>query len=220
MAYVRLPLPDTKVNAAISMATERHLEQAHHLLSATYPSANGPQIHFGTSAAVMTLLAIAATSAIQHFDPKVNKKRGGDRAAFTACVLRFFPWHHVTIADDQHRPVNELPKLAADELYDVFRNPLVHSGGVTGRAHLSGTIAKWHRTPNITHVFPGLSPKENEQAMEQYCNATLSGDRFIELEAFSSTVHTRPLYWCTRKMIEAFAADAGVQADIAKNLGI
>jgi hypothetical protein len=56
--------------------------------------------------------------------------------------------------------------------------------------------------------------------MEHYCKATLSGDMLIELGAFSSTVHTRPLYWCTRKMIEAFAADADVQRDIAKNLGI
>jgi hypothetical protein len=218
MPYVRLSLPETKMSAAISMATEQHLAQAHYLLGATYPSTNGPHNHFGTSAAVMTLLAIAAASAIQQFDPKANKKRGGDRAAFTDCVLRFFPWHHVTIADDQHRPKNELPKLAADELYDVFRNPLVHSGGVTGKAHRSGTIAKWHRAPKIAHVFPGQSPQENEQATEQYCNATLSGDRLIELEAFSSTVHTRPLYWCTRKMIEAFAADPDVQRDIANNI--
>jgi hypothetical protein len=28
---------------------------------------------------------------------------------------------------------------AAQELYQVFRNPLVHSGGVTGKAHLSET---------------------------------------------------------------------------------
>jgi hypothetical protein len=48
---------------------------------------------------------------------------------------------------------------------------------------------------------------------------TLTGDKLIELEAFSSTVHTRPLYWCTRKMIEAFAADPDVQRDIASNIG-
>ena len=220
MAYVRLHLADTKINAAISMTTERHLEQTHYLLGATYPSANGPHNHFGTSAAIMTLLAIAAASAIQHFDPKANKKRGGDRAAFTDCVLKFFPWDCVTVDDDQHRSMSERPKLAADELYDVFRNPLVHSGGVTSTAHLSGEIGHWYRTPKIAHVFSGLSPQENEQAMEHYCKATLSGDMLIELEAFSSTVHTRPLYWCTRKMIEAFAADADVQRDIAKNLGI
>lgn len=202
------------------MATERHLEQTHYLMAATYPNGNGPYDHFGTSAAVMTLLAIAAASAIRHFDPKKTKKAGGDRAAFTGCVLRFFPWDYVTVKDDQHRPRSELPKLAADALYGVFRNPLVHSGGVTSKAHLSGTIGDWYRTPHIAHVFPGLSPQENDRAIEDYCNVTLSGDVLIELEAFCSTVHTRPLYWCARKMIEAFAADAGVQADITKHLGI
>jgi hypothetical protein len=65
-----------------------------------------------------------------------------------------------------------------------------------------------------------MSPQENDKAMQDYCHVALSGDLLMELEAFCSTVHTRPLYWCTRKMIEAFAADTSVQADIAKNLGI
>ena len=220
MPYLRLPLPDTKVNAAISMATEKHLGQAHYLLAATYPGGQGPHDHFGTSAAIMTLLTIAAASAIRHFNPKANKKSGGDRAAFTGCVLKFFPWDRVTIEDDQHRPKDERPKLAAEELYDVFRNPLVHSGGVTSKPHVSGSVGDWYRTPRIAHVFPGLSPKENEQAIEDYCQATLRGEVLIELEAFSSTVHARPLYWCTRKMIEAFAADTDVQNDITRNLGL
>jgi hypothetical protein len=29
----------------------------------------------------------------------------------------------------------------ADEPYDVFRNPLVHSGRVTSKPHLSGAVA-------------------------------------------------------------------------------
>jgi hypothetical protein len=35
MPHIRLPLPDNKVDAAISMATESHLQQAHYLLAAT-----------------------------------------------------------------------------------------------------------------------------------------------------------------------------------------
>ena len=31
-------------------------------------------------------------------------------------------------------------------------------------------------------------------AVTEYCATTLRGDTLIELEAFSSTVHTRPLY--------------------------
>jgi hypothetical protein len=123
MPYVRLLLPDTKINAAISMATEQHLEQAHYLLAASFPNGSKPHHHFGTSAAVMTLLAIAAASAIRYFDPKKNKKPRLplDRDVFRECVLKFFPWNCVTIGDDQHRPKTERPKLAADELYDVHR---------------------------------------------------------------------------------------------------
>ena len=218
MPYPRLQLPNTQINAAISMATERHLEQAHYLLAATYPKASGPNDHFGTSAAIMTLLAIAATSSIRHFKPKINRKPGSDRSAFTDCVFEFFPWDHVTIEDDQHRPKTERPKIASAELYDVFRNPLVHSGGVTSKPHLSGVFGEWHRSPRIAHVFPGLSPQENDRTVEEYCGVTLTGDKLIEVGAFSSIIHTRPLYWCARKMIEAFAADANVQRDIANNL--
>lgn len=48
----------------------------------------------------------------------------------------------------------------------------------------------------------------------------LYGDTLIKLEAFASTIYTRPLYWCTRKMIEVFAADPAVQSDISSKLGI
>ena len=218
MPYVRLPLPDTKINAAISMATEQHLEQAHYLLAATYPN-GGPSNHFGTSAAVMTLLTIAATSAVRYFKPKTNRKEKGDRDAFIECVSKFFPWDQVTIEDDQRRPTSKRREAAAAELCRVFRNPVVHTGGVTTKPHLSG--GSWNRTPRILHVYPGLaSPQENERVVADYCSATLSGDVLIKLEASAATVHTRPLYWCTRKMIEAFAADADVQSDIASNMGI
>jgi len=203
------------------MAAEQHLEQAHYLLAGTYPNA-GPSNHFGMSAAVMTLLTIAAASAIRYFNPKTNKKARGDRAAFVQCVGTFFPWDHVTVSDDQHRTASERRKAAADELYDVFRNPLVHSGGVTGKSHLSGIIGNWHRVPQINHSFPGLaSPHDNEKEIANLCGmATYSGQTLIALAATASMVYTRPLYWCTRKMIEAFAADPDVQRDIATNLGI
>lgn len=167
----------------------------------------------------MTLLTIAAASAIRYFDPKANKKTKADRKAFVECVLEFFPWDRVTIDDDQYRSISEQRQAAADDLYNVFRNPLVHSGGVTSKAHLSGQVGNWYRSPRIVHTFPGLaSPQENERAVADYCTADISGAVLIELEAFSTTVYTCPLYWCTRKMIESFAADSGVQRDIENKL--
>jgi hypothetical protein len=102
MAYVPPKLTAIQpVNATISMFTEEYLKQAHYLLAATYP-ADGPFNHFGQSAAVMTLLAIAAASRLRIFDPVKNDKRPGtsDRAAFLGCVREFFPWSDVTIVDD------------------------------------------------------------------------------------------------------------------------
>lgn len=223
MSYVPLSLDcaNAKIKAAVSVATEPHLEQAHYLLALTYPNA-GPSGHFGKSAAIMMLLTIAAASAIRYLNPNTNKKKSRDRTSFIDCVSTFFPWDHVTIADDQHRSIWEQRKAAAVELYDVFRNPLVHSGGVTGKWHLSGVVGNWHRGARINHSFPGMaSPQENEKQIADLCGmASCDGQMLIELTATASTVHTKPLYWCTRKMIEAFAANSAVQKDIAQNLGI
>jgi hypothetical protein len=221
MPYPPLRLPETKASAAISIATEAHLSQAHYLLAATYPQA-GPYAHFGTSAAIMTLLGIAAASAIRYFDPKRNKKPSGiDRKAFVGCVEQYFPWDQVTIDDDQHRPTGDRPKLAAAELYDVFRNPLVHSGGVTAAPHLSGAIGAWFRAPTIAHVFPGLgTTHENEMAIAKYCETELNDDVLLSLEATRSIVFTRPLYWCARRMIERLAYDPAVQREVAQALDV
>lgn len=226
MPFVPLKLAATAPNALIQVASEEHLKQAHYLLALTYPSdGTTPDCHFGTSAAIMTLLTIAAVSVLRHFDLDANKKADhrkdktakSDRDAFTETVEQYFPWDHVTVEDDKHRPLSELPKLASKELYDVFRNPLVHAGGMTSNPRFKGRTDDFFRTPRINHVFPGLAtPHENETAIEDYCHVALRGDVLLKMEDFQSIVHSRTLYWCTRKMIENFAADPQVQRDIAK----
>jgi hypothetical protein len=169
----------------------------------------------------MTLLAIAATSNIRYFDPRKDQAPiGHDKTRFVECVKQFMPWEHVTIRDDQHRPVKQRREAAAEEFYKTFRNPLVHAGGVRGAWHFSGVIDNWYRAPQIAHVFPGLASwQENEKAIAELCDLnSYAGQNLLEMGAASSIVHTRPLYWCTRKMIEAFAADLGVQRDIERNV--
>ncbi len=208
MPYAQLSMPDNNASAIISIATEHYLEQAHYLLAATHSNGE-PANHFGMSAAIMTLLSIAAASSIRHFIPSKNKNDKGDKAAFVECVSDYFPWESVTIKDDQHRPNSELPKIAAEELYHVIRNPLVHSGGVTSKPHLSGKVGDFIRAPKISHIFPGLAlPHDNEKVVADYCDKDINGEVLIELEACCAIVHTRTLYWCARKMIEKLRADA------------
>jgi hypothetical protein len=225
MAFVPLNLPNVGSSALIQVATEEHLKQAHYLLAATHPSdGQTPDCHFGTSAAVMTLLTIAAVSVLRYFDLDANRRADhrkdraakSDRDAFIETVETFFPWGNVTIEDDKYRPKGEMPKLAALELYEVFRNPLVHVGGMTSKPWFKGRADDFFRTPKISHTFPGLAtPRENEAVIADYCKETLCGDVLLRMEAFQSIVYSGPLYWCTRKMIENFAADPQVQQDIA-----
>ena len=224
MPFVPLKLATTGPNGLIQIATVEHLRQAHHLLAATYPSEGSTfDCYFGTSAAVMTLLTIAAVSSLRYFDLDANKKADprkdrtakSDKDAFVETVETFFPWGNVTVEDDRHRPKTQLPSLAAKELYEVFRNPLVHAGGMTSKPWFKGRPDDFFRSPKIIHTVPGLAtPHENEAIIASYCGITLCGDVLLKMEAFQSTVYSRPLYWCTRKMIENFAADPAVQRDI------
>jgi hypothetical protein len=218
MAYIPLRLePRNNLNAAIATFTEDFLSDAHYLLAVNYPQGG-----LARSAGIMSLLAIAAASRLRIFDPVKNNKRAGtkDDDAFIGCVREFFPWSDVTIEDDQHRTRDAMRNAAAEELYKVFRNPLVHTGGATGKAHLSGKIAKWHRRPTFMHVFPGGSPEENERQIAERCTAPLAGDMLIQLGAFTSIVHTLTLYLCARRMVENLAADATAQQEIRTALSI
>ena len=226
MSFVPLKLANTAPNSLILIATEEHLRQAHYLLAVTYPSDGTTfDCHFGTSAAIMTLLTIAAASSLRYFDldanrkadPRKDKTAKSDKDAFVETIETFFPWGNVTVEDDQHRPKSQLPSLAAKELYEVFRNPLVHAGGMTSKPWFKGWTDDFFRSPKINHTFPGLAtPHENETVIADYCGVTLCGDVLLKMEAFQSTVYSRALYWCTRKMIENFAADPAVQGDITE----
>lgn len=210
MAYIPLSLgpQDSQIAALISMATEQHLEQAHYLLAATY-SSQSPNDHFGHSSLILTLLAVASASAIRCFDLSKNKNSVRDRTAFIDCVRTYFPWEHVSIVDDQYRDEASKRAAASEQLYDLFRNPLVHCGGI---------VAKGFRRGESSHVIPGRATfQENEADIVEICNlVSYEGQVLMRMRFDATRVYTRPLYWCARKMIEAFAADPAVQADIKK----
>ena len=211
MSYKPLQLraEDDRVNAALSMFTERYLEQAHYLLCHVY-GRNSADQHFGQSALVMTVLAIASASVVRYFDPVKGENSNGDRAAFEECVLSFFPWKDVGIIDDQHRGAEERYIAASKALYKALRCPTVHTAGVVG---LGYPVIKIH------HVFPGLSGAENQKQVCELCERlSLDGQPVLELLAEELHVHTRELYWAARKMIENMSEDERVASDIIARL--
>ena len=227
MPYPHLDLQcaDARVDTTIRMFTEPSLREAHNLLMISFDDGGMPG-HFGRAAAVMTLVTIAATSAVRYMDLGKNKPSRLDSEIFAECLVAFFPWDDIGITDSEYiathsrRPPDELRGVAAETLYRALRNPLLHSGGAVSK-RLSTKSNKRFPRVSIQHPFPGLSPQENDQYLCDWCRLpTLKGQEVMSFDEFEVKLVTRPLYWATRRMIEAFAADPLVQADVARAHGI
>ena len=168
----------------------------------------------------MLMLAIDSTSTLRYFNPKTDKAdQFGNSARFQDCVSTFFPWQSVRAVDLDAEAVGDrispadLQKRAAKALYERLRCPLVHAGGVVGR----GTAAKTFPRISIVDKYPGLGSFEaNNRDLCSYClRPDLRGEIFLKFGQFQIQVFTRPLYWAVRRMIENFAANPQVQADIS-----
>jgi hypothetical protein len=210
MSYPRLNLMrSSPAVAAVSVATEPYLEQAHFLLSRTFGASC--RDHFGLSAVIMTLLSIAAASAVRHFDIRTNRRRfdKSDAQAFKEAVVAYFPWEDVSVEFDIDEP-SDWKVAAAEQLYQSARNPLVHIGGIA---------AKGFRLLRVVHSFPGGSDQDNDFRMAHLCAArTLDRQCFLRVRPHTVELFTRELYWCARRMIETLASDADALADIERHL--
>ena len=220
MPYPRLKLQcaDVRVAATISMFTEPSLQEAHNLICTAFPNGDAPG-HFGYAAAILTLVSIAGASAVRYLDLATNKPIKGhlDKDIFPACVEKFFPWSAIRITDRDYiakgyqRPQTELRKEVAGTLYTTLRNPLLHAGGA---------VSKRFPKISIVHPFPGRSFQEVDQDLCDQCNWSTLNEEVLSFDSSGTRLVTRPLYWATRKMIEAIAADPDVQADIMKHHAI
>jgi len=228
-APLKLQCTDDRVTGTIMTFVGPSLMEAHYLLCVmpirTSSSGEAQPHTFPRPATAMLLMAIAALSTIPYFDPAANgapkeingSKVPGDKDKFTACMLRYFPWGSVRGVDlDAERACLAVPPAeenakAAEKLYSLLRNPMMHSGGAVGR----GFPRLGFDSP-----FPGLgSFEENERALCDWCaHLDLRGQRFLTYDATNVTVDARTFYWATRRMIENFAADPNVQADIATRI--
>jgi hypothetical protein len=130
MAYVSLDLSsaDPVVAAFIRMSIEPYLREAHFLLAAATPE-EGPANHFPIACAVILLATVGATSALDNHE-RTGKKRREDKWHFLNCLDKYFPWDCITIEDGEFRSNKDRRNAAAIALYEVFRCPLVHSGGL------------------------------------------------------------------------------------------
>ena len=205
MAYVPLDLrcADERVSRIIQSSIEAYLEEIHYLLAGSYPAAKPniePSRHFARSCGIMLVAVISATSALATFEKGGKRRSGKDGPDFRQCVSAYFPWDHITIRDGEHRPVSECRKAACEALYRVVRNPLVHSAGLVGKTDEATLFVKLHAlSPNLA---------EAERRVEDIARyESLQGQVVIEFQYKKCKVYLDFLYWCVRKMVEAYTAD-------------
>jgi hypothetical protein len=201
MPYVDLDIRsgDDHVDSLIRRVIEPYLIEAHFLLAATRPS-DGPDGHFPLSCALMLLATVAATSALPNYQ-RYGQIRKHDKRHFTECLESYFPWEHVRVDDSEHRPDNELVKHTSEVLYANIRCPLFHSGGLVGGLDPALALVKTH--PGHTELGRA------EQRIEQLARyVTLNGQVFFKFEYRRNILYIDTFYWCVRKMVENFAADA------------
>ena len=200
MAYIPLDLStaDPVVAAFIKMSIEPYLREADFLLAATMPE-DGPKNHFPIACAMILLATVGATSALDNHE-RTGKKRKGDRKHFLNCLDKYFPWDCISIEDGEFRSNKDRRDAAALALYDVFRCPLVHSGGL---------VDGLSRAPNVMKTHPGHADIAiAEKRIEELARApSLEGQRLISLEYSRCVLHVNPFYWCVRRMVENYTRD-------------
>jgi hypothetical protein len=193
MPYTPLPLPThvpDPLRAFVAATVENYLWEVHYLLAIpAIPGQGGAyekrQFQWCIANTLLAVIAGVAATLTTNDEPPGRQ--------FKDALRRFYPWDR-----DEPRGINA--EGAANVLYEVFRNPLVH----TAMARPKGRPVK------IGRVFPGLSP----EALEE---------RVVEIETTRERPPSKPsmvvrddaivlwidpLYWGIREMIPRALADA------------
>lgn len=192
MAYVPLALSDSlrvSVRMVIEKGVEPLLQDAHWMLGTVVgkPTDTAPPRQLQHPIALVLLSTVAGVSEklLQ------MQKKAGLGKRFKECLNRYFPW-------DIYPPEGESPEKATKILYQVFRNPLVHSLGLhKGRDSVV----------RIGQVFPGTDDAENRvEELERYPEK-LGSRPCLVVTPEKRDLWLEPFYLGVRKLVERWSCD-------------
>jgi len=206
VAYQRLVL-DPAAPSAVRHFVERTIEDlyfsdVHAMLRLPLPDKN---IMAGQNFSLtQVLMAVIGGVSTTLYDTK-----GKSGELFRGVVEEFFPW--------EEEPSNDMPpKAAAGIIYNVFRNPLTHAGGLfmdlrdeqrfLEQKNYSVKIMRCLSENNtIGH------PEEWIEALER---ATKRPDMspMLRIEKDKKVLLVEGLYWCVRRMIQKLSANSARMA--------
>lgn len=156
------------------------------------------------SAASFLLALIAGLSTV------VYAGEGGAGYRFRTMLEKYYPW--------THEPAGELtPAQISRELYELFRNPLVHALGletqVHGRSDALRTLRRRRPERFVLQIGrnDGLTEAEVEE-LERSDGRPAFAAWTILAESNRRVLWVEGLYWGTRKLVQLLTEDKDVTA--------
>ncbi len=191
MAYVELDFPNSlpdSVHTVIRKGVEPLLQDVHWMLATAIgePTDTAPPRQLNLPIALMLLATVAGVSTLHAPKPK---KRTGEH--FKKCLIEYFPW-------DIDPPRGVSCDEAAKILYDVFRNPLVHSLGL----HKSSDQAV-----AIGMAFPGADDAERRVEKLERLTEKPSSEPCLIVTPERQVLWVDTFYWGVRKLVERWSRD-------------
>ena len=192
MVYVPLVLSQSLPNSVctvIRQGVEPLLRDVHWMLATAIgePNAVAPPRQLQVPIALVLLATVAGVSRELLHPPKKMR----DRARFEECLNRYFPW-------DIDPPTGVSSECAANILYKVFRNPLVHHLGL----HTGGNLVV-----RIGKVFRGTDDAENSVEKLERLTVKPFSEPCLVVTLEKQVLWVDPFYWGVRKLVEQWSYD-------------
>lgn len=138
-------------------------------------------------AIAQTLLAVISGLSVTSYHGATGS---GDR--FKGLLVDHYPW--------QLEPRSAIvDSAAAEQIYEVFRNPLTHDLGLDTEKKADTAIVKAKRYTRLNGLR-GLTEREIERREDSTVRPSISGT--VIKDAASTVLLLDALYWATRVMIE------------------
>lgn len=195
MTYQELLLPSTlppDVRGLIRRQLESQLADVHAMFR--LPIKGDPGLQGGCNlATTQILLSIVSGVSVTLYQPAALNRRGVSAVLFKNLLIDHYPWEQ-----EQHIAGARLGGDAAEDLYNLFRNPLAHALGVIG--------PKANPTARRVVIEKGSFREEDIEATESATSRPFDWENpTLREEGPDLILWAMSFYWGVRTMIQKVA---------------
>lgn len=196
MAYHNLSLPSGLAPDMVDLICkqlEPQLVDAHAMLR--LPISSDPGLQGGCNLSVVqVLLSLVSGCSVTLYDPNALSRRRDRGSLFKSILVDHYPWD-----EERHIAGAQLDGGAAEQLYQLFRNPLAHALGIID--------PRDNPAARKVIIEKGAIPEADIELTERSAKRPLDWtDPTLREEGADLVLWVRSLYWGVRRMIESVAA--------------